>query len=134
MYFMRKQVFTSVFITLTVCSIISCNRKENEEIAGKGGSATLKITSQHHGKNIDSCTIYIKYNTLDAPSSYDDSVRCVLVDGKPVATFNQLKKGKYYLFGRGWDPSIVQAVRGGIPYTIKEEQNFEINIPVTEDH
>ena len=115
----------------------SCGRKDEiiEDKAGKGGNATLLITPQHHGKNIDSCTIYIKYNTLDAPTTpYDDSAICIMSDGKPVASFTGLKKGDYYLYGEGYDPSILQQVAGGINHTIEEEKSIQIFIPVTEDH
>ncbi|MBL7682907.1 MAG: hypothetical protein JNK00_06065 [Flavipsychrobacter sp.] len=126
-----KNLYLLFFIIL-----LSCGRKEpeptNTDIAGKGGSATLKITPKHHSKNIDSCTIYIKYNAQDIPNSYDDSIKAVKENGKPVATFSQLKKGKYYLYGYGWDTTISNNVKGGIPYTITEEKVHEISLPVTE--
>ena len=45
----------------------SCGDRNNPEPeqAGKGGSTTLKVTPMHHDKNIDSCTVYIKYNAQD---------------------------------------------------------------------
>lgn len=126
---------------MLTCSLLafSCKKDKDtpasEDIGGKGGNATLRITPQHHSKNIDSCTVYIKYNTLDKPSgNYDDSARCVLIDSMPVATFTGLKKGKYYLYGKGYDPSIFQTVDGGAPYTISSETTLNLNLPVTEDH
>lgn len=110
----------------------ACERKETVPVGGKGGNATLKVTPQHHGNNIDSCTIYLKYNVQDKPSSYDEEVKCVMENGKPVATFTNLNKGNYYVFGKGWDPGIEQDVEGGIPYTITEETTKEITVPVTE--
>ncbi|MCD6062584.1 MAG: hypothetical protein K0R82_495 [Flavipsychrobacter sp.] len=114
-------------------SIISCEREDPDPIGGKGGNAVLKITPQHHSMNIDSCMVYIKYNTQDKPASFDDSTKCIMEGGKPVATFSNLKKGKYYLFGFGWDPSIGMAVKGGAPYTIKEESSQSYNLAVTEE-
>lgn len=113
----------------------SCERidKEPEGSAGKGGSATLDVVSKHHGNNISDVTVYIKYNTSDASSVYDDSTVAVTnVDGTPVATFGNLKNGNYYLFGKGWDPTISAEVIGGIPFTISEQRIFSINLPVTE--
>lgn len=112
----------------------ACKKKEDTatEIAGKGGNATLKVTAQHHGDNIDSCTIFLKYNVQDKPDTYDEEVVCVPENGKPVATFTGLKKGNYYIYGDGWDPDIDQKVVGGIPYTITEEKTLDINVPVTE--
>ena len=130
---MRQHVFCLMSIAFLLFTI-SCNRKDKDEVAGKGGNAILKITPQHHGQDIDSCKVYIKYNTLDAANSYDDSAWVIQVNERPVAMFSGLKKGNYYVFGKGWDPSIVQNVKGGIPYTITEEKTLEITLPVTEDH
>lgn len=116
--------------------VTSCNRqdKSDGEGAGKGGNATLRVTPRHHGINIDSCMVYIKYNSSEIASTYDDSIWCVPSGGKPVATFSQLKKGNYYIYGKGWDPTIIQEVVGGIPFTITEEKTIDIEVPVTETH
>jgi hypothetical protein len=118
--------------------IASCRKDDNNPStpSGKGGNATIQATPQHHGKNIDSCTVYIKYNTSDAPADgkYDDSAVCLQIGNKPVATFTQLKKGPYYLYGRGWDTSISQTVVGGIPYNVPDTivNAYPVNVPVTE--
>lgn len=122
---------TVAMATLVLLTLNSCERKE-DNIAGKGGNATLKVTPQHHGDDIDSCTIFLKYNAQDLPSSYDEQIDCVMENGKPVATFSNLKKGEYYVYGSGWDPDINQAVVGGIPYVITEEKELNITVPVTE--
>jgi len=132
-----KQILktTALLLGATALLFSACERPATEvEVGGKGGNATLKVTPQHHGDNIDSCTIHIKYNVLDKPSShnYEEEVKCVMEGGKPVATFTNLKKGNYYIYGEGWDPDIDQAVVGGIPYTITEEKTISINVPVTE--
>ncbi len=119
----------------SVLLFAACERKQPTPVGGKGGkggNATLKVTPQHHGENIDSCTIYLKYNAQDKPSAYDEEVKCVKENGKPVATFTNLNKGNYYVYGDGWDPDIEQEVEGGIPYTITEETTKEITVPVTE--
>jgi hypothetical protein len=136
---MKQVLYYSTVIALLSVLTVSCSRKdpdaEPEQVAGKGGNATLLVTPQHHGKNIDSCMIYIKYNTQDLPAtSYDDSAWCVKQGDKPVATFNNLKKGNYYLFGRGWDPNIAQRVQGGGPYKIVNETSQSYTVAVTEEH
>lgn len=123
------------FLILSVLLITGCGRKDKTEpegTAGKGGNAVLKITTKHHGKNIDSAKVFIKYNEQNTPAYYDDSAKIAMVDGKPVAVFSGLKPGNYYLLGLGWDPTIVGDVRGGIPYTIIEEKTYDISLPVTE--
>lgn len=122
-------LFTISFFTIT-----SCNRIEKDENAGKGGNATLKIVLKHHteSKNILNGKVYIKYNAQDAPSSFDDSANCVMVDSTPTGTITGLKTGKYYLYGTGFDTTVNQAVKGGVPYEIKTETSFDISLPVTE--
>lgn len=126
------------FWAIAVCGLVavsSCNRSDdNGPIGGKGGAATISATPQHHSKNIDSCIIYIKYNASEASTTYDDSAKCVQVGGKPVATFTGLKNGKYYLYGKGYDPSILQNVKGGVPYEITTQTQISLFVPVTESH
>lgn len=131
------RVSACLLFCLSILFISACRDKKpttTEPIAGKGGSATLTIVSKHHGKNIDSITVYIKYNTQDAATVYDDSVKAVMINSKPTATFGNLKTGKYYIYGLGWDPTIISKVKGGIPYTITEEKQTDITLPVTETH
>lgn len=125
----------TILLSWVVLSSNSCKREDpvvQEDVAGKGGNAIIKATPQHHGENIDSSTIFLKYNAQDKPSTFDEQAVCVMENGKPVATFSNLKKGKYYIYGEGWDPDIQQKVVGGIPYTITEEKTIELNVPVTE--
>jgi len=123
----------SAILLVSSMALISCERNK-DEIAGKGGNAVLKVTPQHHGKNIFDCMVYVKYNTQDKPAAYDDSAKCTTVDGNPVATFTGLKKGNYYFYGHGYDPDIAQDVNGGLPYTVAEEKEYNIYLPVTEVH
>lgn len=127
----------SAILAFTAASalLVSCERDDDTTpAAGKGGKATINVTPQHHAKNIDQCTVYIKYGTQDKPSSYDDSAVCTMVGGKPVATFGSLHKGNYYFYGRGYDPDIVKDVNGGLPFTVSEEKTYDIILPVTEVH
>lgn len=130
-----KGDYNHVLITIFVVISVGCKNKTDPpaDIGGKGGTAVLKITPQHHGKNIDSFAVYIKYNSQDAASVYDDSAEVIMENSKPVATFSQLKKGKYYILGRGWDSSISDDVKGGMPQTITEERTYEITLSVTEE-
>ena len=124
---------------LTGIFAASCKKSDdnNAATAGKGGNAVLKITPRHHGKQIDSCTIYVKYNAVDAPVNgvYDDSAKCVLTGGIPVATFSGLKTGNYYLYGYGWDPTLVppQHVRGGFAYPLQQETAQSYDLAISEE-
>ncbi|SRR5690606_18962472 len=114
-----------------------CKREDPAPSAGKGGNATLRITPQHGGGKelIEDAKVYIKYNTKDRPSDnrYDDSVACSLVDEKPLGIISGLHPGDYYLYGQGWNPDHGDVVKGGMPYTI-EEDNKVYNITLNLGH
>ena len=132
LYNMKTTFFLFAIILLT--THISCKKKPS---AGLGGNANLKITAKHHGNTIDSCTISIKFNSLDAPSNrmYDITQKVEKnIAGESYTIFKGLKPGDYYIYGLGWDPSISNNVKGGIPYTIKDETDLSIIVPVTETH
>lgn len=123
-----------ILMLLILATSFSCKKKSK---AGLGGNANLKITAQHHSTTIDSCTISIKFNSLDAPSDgvYDLSQKVAMnLSGESFTIFEGLKAGDYYVYGLGWDPSISNNVKGGIPYTIENETDLSIIVPVTETH
>ena len=128
-----------IVLLILVCVGLGCSKKDDPivYIGGKGGNGILKITPRHHGAQIDSCTVYIKYNSVDAPSDakYDDSAVCVLAGGIPVATISGLKRGNYYLYGYGWDPSLSPPahVKGGLPYVLNDETSQTVALAVSED-
>ncbi|MBK9481668.1 MAG: hypothetical protein IPO02_06725 [Bacteroidetes bacterium] len=126
-----------IVFAMSVISLLSVNGCKKKPAAGLGGSANLKISAKHHGANIDSCTIYIKFNSSEAPdnlSDYDLSQHLALdANGYSNTIFSGLKKGDYYIFAYGWDPAISANIKGGIPYTIKQETDIETIIPVTEE-
>ena len=116
---------------------ISCKPDKNDG-SGKGGSTTLQIFPQHHqvAKNIINGKIFIRYNTLDAPTSgvYDDSTSCSNHDSLLSGTLSGLKNGNYYLFATGYDTSVNQGVKGGTPYTITAQSTtLSVTIPVSEN-
>jgi hypothetical protein len=124
----------SILLLLIVATSFSCKKKSK---AGLGGNANLKVATQHHGLIIDSCTISIKFNSLDAPSDgmYDLTQKVSKGNaGDSFTIFKGLKAGDYYVYGIGWDPSISNNVKGGIPYTIDNETDLSIIVPVTETH
>ena len=127
-----KFAVISCFVLLIVSA--ACRKPGNSSISGggKGGNAVLTVTPEHHGQVVDSCMIYIKYGTNDAPADgiYDDSARCILSDTTPVATFSNLSVGLYYLYGVGYHPPYSPPyVRGGVPCTIQKEETINIFLP-----
>jgi hypothetical protein len=126
----------SALLLALCCFLMSSCTHDLPVIGGKGGNAVLKVTPKHHTNKIDSCTIHIKYNAIDAPAGgfYDDSAKCIKVGGVPVATFIGLKRGNYYLYGNGWDPTLSppKAVKGGFAYFIQDETTQSLDLAVTE--
>lgn len=132
---------SALCITLTL-SAVACRKDDDNgqptDVAGKGGNATIVATLAHHNisKNITNAMVYIKYNTSDAPGNgvYDDSAVCTYPNSVPTATFTSLKKGSYYLYGRGLDTSIAQTVLGGTKYDVPDTtvQTYTVPVPVTE--
>lgn len=136
-----------VAMLAVVLAIASCTRDNDvlEEpatpVAGETGKAVLNITPRHHLKNIDTCVVYIKYNSLVLPSNmkFDDSTTVFSKNGVPVASFDSLNRGDYYIYAKGWDPKtdIDQAghvVMGGGPVTIYDSaKTYDIFIDVNED-
>ena len=80
---------------------------------------------------MDSCTVYIKYGTLDAPASgvYDDSQRVAMVDTVPVAKFTNLKPGLYYFLGVGYHAAYAVNVRGAVNYTMCNAHTVSLLLP-----
>jgi hypothetical protein len=109
-------------------------------LAGRPGNNDLVVSPQHHGAPIKSTsdykdTAYVKYNSLefpgDDPSLYDFIVTGKSGDSSIVIT--SLKQGNYYIFMAGFDHSINQRVKGGIPYTLTQESGtLSLTVPVTE--
>ena len=126
-----------LFITAIIAIIFSaCTHNNGVIIGGKGGSATVVAYPRHHGRtaNLDSCMVYVKYNSLDAPANgvYDDSLLCIKGDTLFSAAFSGLKNGNYYFYGTGYDYSISQRVKGGLPYTITQQISQNLDLPVSE--
>jgi len=132
---MQYLKYAALFMAFTICAF-SCTKKKNDT-PGKGGSANLKLYPQHHtvAKNLRNMKVYIKYGTQTPPSNgmYDDSVACTIVDSQSVGTLSGLKNGDYYLYSTGYDTSIFQNVKGGIPYTITQQADQNVLVPVSED-
>lgn len=103
-------------------------------------NATLQVNFKHHqlAHNLSGCTLYIKYNTLDAPANgvYDDSATAkpgVIADSMQTAVITKLANGNYYIYGKGYDNSIYKNVKGGTSVTIAQQAVQTIDIPVSED-
>src|SRR5689334_2127419 len=98
----------------------SC-RKDGTPVckAGQGGNATMLVFPQHHGRPINGCTAYIAYGTLASPgglSAYNLTV--VGEANEEHIHVEDMNCGDYFIFCQGFDSTISQTVRGGIPFSL----------------
>ena len=126
---MRRKVF---FIFLVTTSFFGCKKD-----AGLGGSASIAIFPEHHGKNIPNSTAYIKFNSKEAPSSLSeyDLVESASSSHSDHIHFEGLKPGDYYLYSVGYDSSISEVCKGGMPYSIEKKDKskaVDIKLAITE--
>lgn len=134
---MKKFVFLFSFL-LIVFTVSSCKKKCTE--AGTGGNVTLVARLHHHTEPIPNKvsyldTVYLKFNAKDSPgtnlASYDTYI--VGEAGEDHVHIEGLKCGDYYLYAVGFDSTINERVKGGIPYSFdKETGEIDLSIPVTE--
>jgi hypothetical protein len=132
-------------IVVTVVLATSCKKDIDLPVdpcvAGTGGNVTLILKPEHHGDPIPSIpgypdTAMIKFNVNEFPGDDPDLYDLVLVGntGDDFVAVNNLKCGKYYIYMTGFDESIAERCRGGIPFIIKESSGVKtIVIPITED-
>jgi hypothetical protein len=104
---------------------------------GADGSATLVCSVFHHTKPIPGATVYIKYNATEFPgldvSAY--SAHQTSASNSNMVTFSNLHCGDYYLYGVGYDSSLMVPVTGGIHFKINysdRKKTESTNVPVTE--
>jgi hypothetical protein len=127
-------------IGLLLFTSISCDKKE-DCVAGTGGNVTIAAFPKHHGEVIYSQanypdTAYLKFNTQDFPgeSPLDYDLVVVAEEGEDHVHISGLKCGEYYIYMTGWDTSINQRVKGGIPYSFEQTSGeIDLTVPVTED-
>lgn len=131
-FFMRNRI--GLLVIAFALLLPACRKKES---AGWGGQANLHLVARHHGAVIDSVTFYITFNQTEAPAEndVDYSIKGTTVSpGNTSATISGLKKGDYYILAKGWDPGIAAEVKGGIPYTVRDETDINLIVAVTEVH
>lgn len=123
---MKKPILVSAALLAAAMQLTSCSDRMAVS------PAILDVTPRHHERLIEDCTIYIKYGTSDKPEVFDDSAKCEMTGGVPVAHFQYLKTGVYYVFGQGFDPQAGEDVQGGAPVKIHVNGKFTYNLAVSE--
>ena len=121
------------------------------EYAGTGGNVTIVAFPEHHGKPIINGTYshsgtdstshldstYVKFNVTESPGTAINSYDLKLGGddiGEDHVHIHGLKPGKYFIYMTGYDSTISQFVRGGIPYTLMQTSGeVDLHIPVSEE-
>jgi hypothetical protein len=136
---MKPLRFNKILLVTAFAVLAAAGCKDDDDVmpepavvGGKGGNAMINLIPQQNYVDVDSCMVYIKYNTLDMPLSYDDSVWVATPkNGRPTGTFSSLKRGNYYLYAYGWNKYNSEIVGGGMPYTITTDYvDAKVEIPV----
>jgi hypothetical protein len=106
------------FISLLFFAFIACKKNQ------LGGKSSVKGT-----------TVYIKFDSKESAGSdvskYDSKVKADINGNYEIPA---LYKGDYYLYAVGEDFAVPPpyTVFGGVPLTLRNNENISINIPVTE--
>lgn len=126
-----------ILVLLATFIVTGCKKEKDCEDPGTGGYVTLVCFPQHHGDPIPGASVYIKFDADEFPGSntalYEISANAATASDDFVS-ISGLKCGQYYIYSTGYDSTIFDAVKGGIPYFIEQKEGtININVPVTED-
>ncbi len=124
-----KNTVSYILIFLLTFGIISCTKNKT------GGKASLKGKVLHHSKPIPNAYVYIKFNSSEYPGdSYTSYDTYVEADGNGNYSI-PFYQGTYYIFAMGRDMDIPYpyTVKGGLSISIRNKENLEKDIAVTED-
>lgn len=126
LFLTSKIILLSAAVILSM-TISSCHKE------GTGGKSSVSGSVKHHSALIPNSVVYIKYGAKEFPgtntSLYDASVTA---DANAHYEFKNLRKGDYYLYGVGYDNTIMETVTGGIAVTLKYNKESSTDVPVTE--
>ena len=141
---LRNDLVILVFLS-GIMYFVSCKKDSDIPdhycVGGNEGKITLTLQPEHHGEPIGAGTTYpdsafIKYNTNEFPGDNPELYDLVVagVPGTTEVVVNNLSCGSYFIYMTGFDVSIAERVKGGIPVTINyEDVSRDVKIPVTED-
>ncbi|MES2678599.1 MAG: hypothetical protein V4635_01885 [Bacteroidota bacterium] len=123
---MKKIIVLSV---LAFVLFVTCKKNQ------LNGKSSIKGSVIHHERKIPFASVFIKFNAKDSPGNdttvYDAKVRA---DKDGRFSF-KCYKGDYFLFGFGYDYTADSpfVVMGGVPVHLRNKEDREINVAVTED-
>ncbi|MEO6303655.1 MAG: hypothetical protein ABIP51_10850 [Bacteroidia bacterium] len=98
------------------------------------GKSTIKGAVKHHSKEIANATVFIKFNAKEFPGADTNGYNAKVVADADGNYNIKCYKGDYYLYAIGHDYALPPPyeVKGGVPVHIRNRENVEIEIAVTE--
>jgi len=131
-----KKYFLLTAIIASAFAFSGCRKEGTPNcVAGTGGKITLVIFPQHHGAPIHGATAYLKYNTQSSPGSLSNFDYQLEGEANEVHVhIENMSCGDYFIYCVGYDSTISETVKGGIPYSVPLNASGEIDIyvPVVE--
>jgi hypothetical protein len=138
---MKKSILGICLITVAVITSSSSCKKDDGCDAGTGGNLTVVAVLKHHSKVIYNQasypdTVFVKFNSSEYPGANVSDYDTYFVGeaGEDHVHLENLKCGNYYFYGVGFDTTITQRVKGGIPFSTEQtDGEIDLDLPVTED-
>lgn len=128
---------STVLLVVLALMAASCS-KDGEKVANcrTCGETKIVVDVMHHNSLIDTGMVYIKYNTINATTEFDDSAKLVKNSADyATATFNYKRVGNYYIYAKGYDKKLQEGVLGGVPVNITydyQATGYKTTVPVSE--
>ncbi|MFT4664198.1 MAG: hypothetical protein ACI8YQ_000899 [Polaribacter sp.] len=109
----------SILFSLILLSIFSCT-KDDPTFPKTTTRVTFK--TQHHERAVPFIDVYLKYDTDTFPGYDDISIfdTMIVSDEYGDVTFPRIPVGKHWVVGFGKDEFLMEPVRGGLPFEIKD--------------
>lgn len=120
--------FKIIVLFALLFSIYACKKNQ------VGGKATIKGVVLHHSKPIANALVYVKYNSTEFPGDnttlYDSYVTADNSGNYSISVF----KGSYYIYsvGKDYDIPLPNDVKGGLSFSIRNNEHLVKNIAVVE--
>ncbi len=126
-----KNLLKFAALLFLIIGIGSCKKNNT------GGDATIVAHIAHHEAPIYGATVYVKFKAKETPSNPESNYDLKIVGSatEDHVHIEGLRPGDYYLYAVGYDPSILQTVKGGLFVKIKykeRKKEIESHLHVTE--
>lgn len=115
-------------VLLSIVFFTSCNKNK------LGGNASIQLQVRHHGKSISKARIFVKCNASAFPGTDTLTYDAVFTSNEEGKIQIAVYPGNYYVWAVGSDYSVPppHIVNGGIPVTMRFNEQRNLEVPVSE--